>query len=135
MEDCVFCKISAGQLPIYKVYEDKDYLGFLDILPLTPGHTLLIPKVHCRWVDDVAEFGEYFEAAKKIGLAQRKILGAFTVHYLTLGFEIPHAHIRIVPRFENDGHGEKINWDLAHKLADDQMKDIAQKLRKELLTI
>lgn len=130
MENCVFCKIVKGGIPAYKVYEDEKYLGFLDIKPLTPGHVLLVPKEHIRWTDDVKDFGGYFEVAKKVGMAQRKALGAFTVCYLTLGFAVPHAHIRIVPRYENDKHGETIRWELAHELSKEQMEDIADKLRK-----
>jgi histidine triad (HIT) family protein len=130
MEGCVFCKIVAGEIPCHKVYEDKDYLGFLDIKPLTPGHVLVVPKKHIRRVDDVPQFGKYFEAARKVGLAQKKALGAFTVCYLTLGFEVPHAHIRVVPRYENDGHGEEIKWELAHVLPEKQMREIAEKLRR-----
>ena len=46
MSDCIFCKIVAGEIPAYKVYEDRDILAFLDITPVNPGHTLIISKMH-----------------------------------------------------------------------------------------
>ena len=71
-KDCIFCKIVAGELPAYKVYEDQDTMAFLDINPTAFGHTLVIPKKHFRYVWDVPNAGEYFEVVKKVALAQRK---------------------------------------------------------------
>ena len=100
--ECVFCKIIKGEMPCYKVYEDSLFLGFLDIFPLSKGNTLLIPKKHYRWVNDVVEFGAYWEAARKIAQSMGKKLGATSISYLTFGEEVPHAHIRIIPRYSNE---------------------------------
>jgi len=100
--DCIFCKIIIGEVPCHKVYEDELFLGFLDIFPLSKGNTLLIPKIHYRWVNDVPQFGQYWETAKKIGDRIEKRLGATSISYLTLGEEVPHAHIRIIPRYNAD---------------------------------
>lgn len=97
--DCIFCKIVAREIPYYKVYEDKLFLGLLDIFPLSKGNAILIPKKHYRWVNDVPEFGEYWEAARKIARSIEKNLGATSISYLTFGEEVPHAHIRIIPRY------------------------------------
>lgn len=97
--DCIFCKIVIGEIPCHKVYEDDLFLGFLDIFPLSKGNTLLIPKIHYRWVNDVPQFGDYWETAKKIGGHIEKKLGATSISYLTLGEEVHHAHIRIIPRY------------------------------------
>ena len=48
MKDCIFCKIIKGELPSAKVYEDDEFLAFLDIAPIHPGHTLIVPKIHCE---------------------------------------------------------------------------------------
>jgi len=69
MDDCIFCKIVKGEIPAFKVYEDNDFLAFLDINPISVGHTLLIPKKHYRWVYDVPNFGEYWQVAQKIALS------------------------------------------------------------------
>lgn len=100
--DCIFCKIINGELPCYKVYEDEHFLGFLDIFPLSKGNTLLIPKKHYRWVNDVPEFGAYWETAKKISDKIQDRLGATSISYLTFGEEVFHAHIRIIPRYPAD---------------------------------
>lgn len=94
---CIFCQIVSGHLPAYKIYEDNQFLAFLDIYPVVRGQTLVIPKKHYRWVYEVQEFGEYWQVAQKIAQAQIKSLSAPTVLFLTAGFQIPHAHIHILP--------------------------------------
>lgn len=128
MDDCIFCKIVKGEIPSYKVYEDKNFLGFLDINPLNPGNSLLIPKEHYRWVVDVPEFGQYFEIAKKIAIKTMPIVGANAVSFLTLGYEVPHAHIRIIPRFDHDQHTHGIDTNLVIKQTKEEMELIAKKI-------
>jgi len=98
MENCIFCQIVAGKIPCYKVYEDKSFLGFLDINPRVLGHTLVIPKRHYRWVYDVSNFGAYWEVVRKITLAMKKALRPKFITYVTYGLDVPHAHIHIMPR-------------------------------------
>jgi len=131
MENCIFCKIIKGDIPSYIVYEDKSFLGFLDIRPLTRGNSLVIPKTHFRWVDDVPNFGEYFEVARRIGLASKKILKANWVSYFTLGMEVPHAHIRVIPRYDNDLHGVVVDLKKIEDFTEEEMKDIANALLNE----
>ena len=97
MKDCVFCKIINKEIPANVVYEDNDYLAFLTIDPLSPGHTLVIPKKHYRWVWDVPNTGEYFEVAKKIALAQRKAFNTDFILSKVVGEDVPHAHIWVFP--------------------------------------
>ena len=94
---CIFCKIVKGEIPSYKVYEDENFLAFLDIRPLGPGHTQVIPKAHHRFVWDVPNAGEYFEIVKKIALAQKKAFGADIVRSQIYGEEVHHAHIWVWP--------------------------------------
>jgi histidine triad (HIT) family protein len=126
MSDCIFCKIVAGEIPCYKVYEDKDYLGFLDIKPLNPGNSLLIPKFHYRWVYDVPKFGHYFEIARKIALMTMPIVGASSTSFLTLGYEVEHAHIRIIPRFDHDLHTHGIDTEAIVSQTPEEMKKISR---------
>ncbi len=130
--DCVFCKIVNGGLPCYKIYEDKVFLGFLDINPLNPGNSLLVPKKHYQWVYDVPNFGTYWEVAKKIGLAAQKAVGAHSINFLTLGYEVPHAHIRIIPRFDNDGHTDGIRLSAIKEISSEKMAEIAAKIRSNM---
>lgn len=100
--NCVFCKIAGGLIPATKVYEDDSFLGIMDISPINKGHVQLIPKDHYRWTWDVPNFGEYWEVARKIALAQMKGLNARMVSFLTHGMQVEHAHIWIVPIYENE---------------------------------
>jgi histidine triad (HIT) family protein len=102
MDNCIFCKIASGQISSKKVYEDDHYIAFLDINPLNPGHTLLIPKSHHRWVFDIPSQSDIWSLATKIGLDLKQKLKADYFMYLTAGMEVPHAHIHIIPRFQND---------------------------------
>jgi histidine triad (HIT) family protein len=102
MDDCIFCKIIKGDIPCQKVAEDENFLAFLDINPFTEGHTIVIPKTHYRWVNDIPNFGEYWEFAKKTNQILQKNLNPIYVSYITMGKLVPHAHIHIIPRYQND---------------------------------
>lgn len=126
MEDCIFCKIVAKKIPSYSVYEDNHFYGFLDIRPLNPGHSLLIPKKHYRFVYDVPEFGLYWEAAQKLAQAIQRVTSASSINFLTVGEEVHHAHIWIIPRFENDGG--VIDLKNFKKISPEEMKRTAQQI-------
>jgi len=132
MEDCVFCKIVKGEIPSYKVYEDEKFIAFLDIKPRNPGHTLVIPKEHFRWVWDVPYLGEYFEVVGKIANAIRKAMNTQWVVALVIGEEVPHAHIWLIPRFKNDGHGGSIELSNIKEISKEEMEKIAQKIKEEI---
>ena len=132
LENCVFCKIAEGKFPSYKVYEDENFLAFLDKFPRTPGHIQVIPKIHYRWVYDVPNFGEYFEVARKIVDGVKKALNPRLVHLVTIGDEVPHAHIHVVPRFEDDGHGVLIDMSKTLNLSDEEMNGIAERVRSKI---
>jgi histidine triad (HIT) family protein len=128
---CIFCQIIKGKIPCHKVYEDDDFLGFLDIRPFNPGHALVIPKKHYRWVWQVPKVGQYWQAANKVALAQLKVLvNPLAVFFLTSGFEIEHAHIHVLPRFKNDGHGGFVKFGNFKKISQKQMQTIAKKIFK-----
>ncbi len=101
MNDCIFCKIVKKEIPCHIVYEDNDFLAFLDINPKSTGHTLVIPKEHFRWVWDVKNIGEYFEVVQKIAKAQQKAFSTEMIISKIVGEEIPHAHIWVFPNPEN----------------------------------
>ena len=103
MKDCIFCKIVNKEIPAHIVYEDRDFLAFLDIRPQSPGHTLVVPKKHYRWVWDVSNIGDYFEIAQRIALAQRKAFGEDKIVAKIVGEEIPHAHIWLIPDWNAKG--------------------------------
>ena len=100
MKDCIFCKIVNKEIPAHIVYEDDNFLAFLDIKPQSPGHTQVIPKKHVRWVWDHENVGAYFEIAKKIALAQRKAFKTDFILSKIVGDVVPHAHIWVFPNRE-----------------------------------
>lgn len=110
-KNCVFCKISNKVIPSTIIYEDDDVLAFLDISPVTYGHTLVIPKKHYdSFLSCPKEtLHKCFDLAQRIGQVQIKQLGAKGVNILTNCYEaasqaIPHFHIHVIPRYEaNDG--------------------------------
>jgi len=130
MTNCIFCKIVKGEIPCYKVFENKKFLAFLDINPRNPGHSLIIPKDHFKWVWDVPYLGEYFEATGKVANAIRKAMKTDWVISLILGEEVPHAHIWLVPRFSDDGHGSSIDIFNVKKIPKEEMEKIAEKIRE-----
>ncbi len=119
MDNCIFCKIVTKEIPAEIVYENGDFLALLSIEPQSPGHTLVIPKKHYRWVWDVPNAGAYFEIAKKIALAQKKAFATDFVLSKIVGEEVPHAHIWVYPdpKVKGDkkdfkGNAEKIRENL-----------------------
>ena len=105
MENCLFCKIAAGEIPSAKVYEDDGVLAFLDIAPVEKGHTLVISKrLHSEALIETPPeiLAEMLAAAKKIGAAMLKAgFGGFNVvqnNYPDGGQAIPHIHLHVIPR-------------------------------------
>jgi histidine triad (HIT) family protein len=112
---CVFCKIIAGQIPCFKVYEDDMVLAFLDIGPIVPGHTLVIPKAHHATVMEIPPevLGAVNQRIPKIAKAVLAEVGAPACHVLVNnGTEamqsVHHLHYHILPR--SDGDGFRIPW-------------------------
>lgn len=109
-EECIFCKIIAGEIPCSRVYEDEHILAFLDVNPIARGHTLVVPKEHFSTLLDVpVELGgALLFAMKRIGAALRKTTGASGFNCMQNNFSaagqmVFHSHWHIIPRFENDG--------------------------------
>lgn len=99
MEDSIFTKIIKGEVPAYKIYEDELVLAFLDIHPVQPGHTLVIPKKQIEFVWDLPdeEYQAVMAAAKKIALHLREVLNVEYVGERIVGVDVPHAHVQIIP--------------------------------------
>ena len=111
-ERCIFCKIIAGDIPCHKIYEDENYLAFLDIHPHALGHSVVIPKNHANDIFDLP-----IELQKKLIPSVKNVMekiknvlkpAGFNVGWnngVTAGQVIPHMHIHIFPRYENDDGG------------------------------
>lgn len=102
-EKNVFKKIIDGEIPAYKIYEDENFLVFLDAFPKAPGHTLVIPKEDVVWVWDVTLYDKYFALARRIARALQKAFETNMILMLVHGDEVPHAHIHLRPSIHNDG--------------------------------
>jgi histidine triad (HIT) family protein len=99
MQDSIFTKIVNGDIPSYKVYEDEKVLAFLDIHPVQPGHTLVIPKKQIEFVWDLPDedYQAVMDAVKKVALRLREVLGVKYVGERIVGVDVPHAHVQIIP--------------------------------------
>ena len=108
--DCIFCKIIAGDIPSHKVYEDDKVLAFFDILPISQGHTIVVPKKHVPDVEGLSdeEISAMSVAIKKIGKAvidglEVKGYSVFLDNKSAANQHVPHVHFHLVPRVEGDG--------------------------------
>jgi histidine triad (HIT) family protein len=115
MSTCVFCDIVAGKRPAEIVYEDDKFIVFLDIRPRSPGHTLIVPKKHERWVWDVEPQDEYWLLARRIAHAQKRAFAAEAVWCTVIGDEVSHAHIWIYPHPATKGDKSDLPGN-AHRL-------------------
>ena len=95
--NCIFCKIISKEIPAEIVYEDENFLAFLDINPRSAGHTQVIPKNHYRWVWEIPNAGNFFEVVKKIAIAQKKAFSQEIIQGKIEGKDVPHAHFWVFP--------------------------------------
>jgi histidine triad (HIT) family protein len=95
----IFTKIVNGEIPCYKVAETNDYLAFLDIRPLTKGHTLVIPKKEVDYIFDLdqTEFTGLHLFSQLVAKAIKKKIDCVRVGVVVMGLEVPHAHIHLIP--------------------------------------
>jgi len=135
MDDCVFCKIIAGKLPSSTLYENEDIIAFLDIGPVSRGHTLVAPKKHYKTPletpDDV--LANMLKAVKHITPAISNALGAegFNITFnngSVAGQVVPHTHLHIIPRYI----GDKLHLWSASPYKEGEQEIIAKKIQSEL---
>lgn len=99
MEPSIFTKIINGEIPCHKIYEDEHTFAFLDIYPITPGHTLVIPKKEIEFVWDLDDdtYQAVFKTAKMIAARQKEVLQVPFVGSQIIGVDVPHAHVHLIP--------------------------------------
>jgi len=110
MDQCLFCGIVAGKIPCKKVYEDDHSIGFLDINPRNPGHTLVIPKKHFETILDMPEkeAGKLFESVQKVAVMVKNGTNSQGISIgqsngQAAGQVVRHVHVHVIPRFANEG--------------------------------
>ena len=108
--DCVFCKIVSGQIPTKKIKETSQSISFLDVFPLTKGHVLVMPKQHCKKLQDLTteENSDLFSLVHEVMSKVDAVTGStlLAIHNGEgAGQEIPHVHVHLIPRSKNDSAG------------------------------
>jgi len=99
MQESIFTKIVKGEIPCHKVYEDELTLAFLDIHPVQPGHTLVIPKKQIEFVWDLDDelYSAVMATAKKVAQRLRDMLQVPYIGEQIIGVDVPHAHVHVIP--------------------------------------
>jgi histidine triad (HIT) family protein len=130
MEDCVFCKIIRNEIPSTKIWENDDFIAFMNIEPWQEGHILLIPKEHIDYLFDIPEpeYGYMFTIAKELAKKIKKALNCEKVGIAVEGIAVRHAHLHMIPI-------NKIN-DIdpcnATKPSREQLEEVAKKIINEI---
>ncbi len=137
MENCIFCRIIAGEIPSTKIYEDDLVLAFMDISPINFGHILVIPKEHHNSSASIPEniAGRMFYVASRIGVACKRSLDydGFNLHLADgtcAGQVVMHAHLHVVPRGLDDGF--HWNWRQLKYESDAVRQETADKIVEKL---
>ena len=134
MSNCLFCKIIAGEIPCYKVYEDDYALAFLDIHPCSQGHTVVIPKKHITNIEkaELADWQNLSEALKKTADKVQSVVKPDGMNVglnnnPVAGQAVPHLHWHIIPRYEGDGGGSMHS--IVRNAGDLKVEDVAELFR------
>lgn len=127
----LFSKIIRGELPSHKIAEDERYFAFLDINPLRPGHTLVVPKREVDYFFDLSdeELAGLMSFAKRIAAAIRSVTGCRKVAAVVLGLEVNHAHLHLIPindESDADFRGAHLS------MSDEELEEIADRIRRTL---
>lgn len=127
----IFSKIISGEIPSYKVAEDENYYAFLDIFPMSKGHTLVVPKVEVDYLFDLDPevLSGMTIFAQKVAKAIKEAVPCSRVGVAVLGLEVPHAHIHLVPinkESDLDFRKEKL------KLTPEEFKEIAAAIAEKI---
>ena len=129
MQDCIFCKIANGEIPSHKVWEDDDFVAFLDIRPLEKGMTLVVPKKHLpSYIVDVEseELTKMLEAMKTVAqLLDEKLDGILRTTFLFEGLDVEHLHAKLIPFYKD----KLESFHLPEEANHEELADIAQTLR------
>lgn len=127
----IFSKIIRGEIPCYKIAEDENFFAFLDISPMTKGHTLVVPKIEEDYIFNLEDktVGDMMIFAKKVAKAIQQVIPCVRVGVAVLGMEVPHAHIHLVP-INNESDLNFKNPKL--KLEKEEMIAIAENISKNI---
>ena len=130
---CIFCDIVAGTIPAEVVFEDEVSIAFLDIRPVFPGHTLLVPRDHYETLPDLPDalVGPLFANARMLARAVPEALeaeGTFIAMNNKISQSVPHLHVHVVPRRHKDGL-KGFFWPRRHYSSDEEIQRVAGAIR------
>ena len=122
----IFSKIISGEIPSYKVFEDKYCYSFLDINPNAMGHVLCVPKKQVDKIFDLTEleYNRLMIFSRKVAHAMRKAVPCKRIGMMVIGIEVPHAHVHLIPINTMDD----ISFKKKVKLTDEEFKQLAKKI-------
>lgn len=129
----IFSKIIAGEIPCCKIAENENCFAFLDINPMAPGHTLVVPKIEDDYIFNLPDnvLQDMIVFAKRIATAQKRAIPCLRIGMGVLGLEVPHAHIHLIPlqsAADFDFNAPKLS------IPREEMEQIAADIRRELKT-
>lgn len=126
----IFTKIIQGELPCHKLYEDENYLAFLDVRPIRAGHSLVIPKKEVDYIFNLEddELSGLMSVAKKVALAIEKEIPCKKIGMTVIGIEVPHTHVHLLPI---DGVSD-IDFSKAKPASPEELSQLAQKIASHL---
>lgn len=127
----IFTKILNGEIPCHKLLENDTYFAFLDIRPINPGHTLVIPKKETDYIFDLEDssIGGIMVFAKKVALAIKKAVPCKKVGVMVAGLEVPHAHVHLVPIIESL---HELSFSRAKPASPEDLEAMAKKIKSYL---
>jgi len=127
----IFSKIISGEIPCYKIAENERFFAFLDINPLSKGHTLVVPKLEVDYIFNLEDelLSGMILFAKQVALAIEKSVPCVRVGVAVIGLEVPHAHIHLIP-FNKESDMNFKNPKL--KLSPEEMNEIAAGIRSHI---
>ncbi len=125
----IFSRIILGEIPSYKIAEDDRFYAFLDIRPMSKGHTLVVPKQEIDYLFDLDDslLSDMAVFAKKVTKAIEKAIPCKRVGMMVIGLEVPHAHIHLIP-IQKEGDMSLANPKL--QLSPQEFEEIAERIRK-----
>jgi histidine triad (HIT) family protein len=128
--NCIFCKIVAGEILAYIVYENENFLVFLDREPINPGHLLIVPKKHSETIYDMSEtdYADAFGLIRKIEGPLQRLTDAKIIGVAVSGLGVAHTHIHVVPLHSDSD----LNPERAKIVPEEELQDMFEKIKPVL---
>ena len=129
----IFTKIINGEIPCYKICEDKDFIAFLDINPNAKGHTLCVPKEEISYIFDMddAQYLKLMHFSKRVALALQQVVPCKRIGVAVVGLEVPHTHVHLIPISEMS----EMTFQHKVQMTDQEFKELAAKVHQAFISL